>query len=144
LFKTGEVAEKISEDKYVYYIQINLPWPLAPRDMIQFHARKWTKEGYGLISKWSVHLDQYEEGKGKCADHVRAEVIDSGFVIKDVGKPEDKKCQLTFHGKLNPRGWIPIWAVNLMCSHFATNMMTIKQYWSEHEDTDPKAPPIPN
>jgi len=142
MYKGGEDVEIFDENNKIFHGKWGAPWPASPRDFVYTWSKKWRNDGYGLATAISILHPNYDEGKGSCKGYVRGELIETGFVLKDIGKPEDKKSLFTYILCINPRGWIPTSIVNMVAGDQALNCVRMKDYWDKNEDTDPKPPPI--
>jgi hypothetical protein len=90
MFKSGEIVEQFDEDSMIYFGQWSLPWPMWHRDFIYLWSKEF-KDGIGIMSAGSIIHPKFPEGEGKSKSHVRGEIIETGFIFKTVGKPEDNK-----------------------------------------------------
>jgi len=86
------------------------PTMIKNRDLGLFGVVTTLDDGRWLCSYVSI------EDKDKLPldnDYVRAEVLESGYVLKPI-KGEDGKDStfVTYILQLDPKGWIPLWAVN--------------------------------
>ena len=140
MFKSGEIAEKFDDDNMIYYAQYTVPWPMSHRDFVYLYSKGWTKEKLGIMCAVSVIHDAYPEGEGKSKGHVRGEIVETGCIVKDLGKPEDKKSEFTYIVCVNPRGWIPNFIINSVAGDQALNVHRAEKYWNKHEDKNPKVP----
>jgi len=128
MYKKGEIVEKFDDDNIIFYGQWSAPWPIWHRDFVYLWSKNWTKDGCGIGAGISVLHSGFVEGEGKCKGHVRAEIVETGFVVKDLGKPQDKKSEFSYIVCINPRGWIPNFIVNIVASDQALNVYsTIKE-----------------
>jgi len=144
MFKKGDIVEEFDKDHMIYYGQWSLPWPMWHRDFIFSWNKTWTKEGIGIGAAISVVHPKYPEGEGVSKGHVRGEIIETGVVVKDLGKPEDLKSEFCYIVCVNPRGWIPNFLINIVAADQALNIHRTIKYWKKNEDKDPKAPTLPN
>jgi len=144
MYKKRHIVEEFDKDNMIFYGQWSLPWPMWHRDFCYIWSKSWTKEGLGIGAAVSVNHPKYLEGEGDCKGHVRGEIIETGVVVRDLGKPEDLKSEFSYIVCVNPRGWIPNFLINIVASDQALNVSRTIKYWNEKEDKDPKAPKLPN
>ena len=67
------------------------------RDFIYLWSKGWTKDGIGVMSAGSVIHPKFPEGEGKCKSHVRGEIIETGCILKTIGKPEENRFFFYFN-----------------------------------------------
>jgi len=66
---------------------------------------------------------------------VRAELAMSGYIVREV-EGDPKKCNLTYLIQADPKGWLPVWVVNLVAGDQAMNVVRIKRHFAEKAEED--------
>lgn len=104
--KTSTVLETVGPFEYVIYQEFKLPWPMKNRDFV--YRGKATRSEDGRVI---LELISENHPKGPKTTGVRAELINSKYIITPIGKFKSKVEVEIFS---NPKGLIPAWLVNVI------------------------------
>ena len=111
---TVDVLKKESSVEFFVYYEVEMPWPMENRDMIN-HLRmtknKLTGEGRIIMESIADYIPEKE-------DKIR---LKDGKGFYQLNPTEDGKTEITYQYFTNPEG-VPAWVVNLFItdSPFAT------------------------
>jgi len=82
-----------------------------------------------VVAGSSVLLDKHPQVKG-C---VRGEVQSSGYIC--IPNADNKTCKLTYLVQVDPKGWLPVWLVNLVAADQAMNVLRLKILFESENKT---------
>lgn len=98
-----EVLKRISSREFIVYYQVDMPWPLSDRDII--NQIKITRDSDGGGKMVLTALPDYLAEK---ADFVRIKKAEGFYLVEPIS---EKKSKLTYQYYANPEG-LPAWVVN--------------------------------
>ena len=101
-----KLLKRVSDYEYVYYTQIEAPWPVQNRDMV-LHLRLIKKN-----EELSVFLESMPEYLPEDDEYVR--VPYSKSIMHLVPDPDGSGINVEFTILADPGGSLPIWVVNLV------------------------------
>jgi len=108
-FKTGESIEKIDVNNEILIALYSAGVPLVfDREFLVFETRGKKGESFFIAS---FSIDRADIPNPKYPDAVRGEIIKGGFWIE----PQGDLCKVTWIVAMDPKGWIPVAVVNLIC-----------------------------
>lgn len=94
----------INDTSFYYYIESDLPFPIANRDLV-VHSQSWKeKEVFHYRSKAATDFIPLEKGI------IRIGEYESSWIIT---LQADKKINIEYESKTNPGGLLPAWLVNM-------------------------------
>ncbi len=99
---------KLSDSEFIYYSQIEAPWPVADRDMVvRFTVERITPNQL-IITANSV--------KGKMPEQkgfVRVPTSHSQWIITKIS---EDKLLVKYQMQIDPGGSVPVWLANWVCA----------------------------
>eukprot|EP00741_Cyanophora_paradoxa_P018918 tig00021105_g18263.t1 len=118
---TAKVVEKLREGPQetveVRYAVFSVPWPFWHRSMLWFDSTKILKDGTVVSMGRSIEREDTPEE----SNYVRSELMMSGYVCRPIpGEP--KKCRIAYVVQVDPKGWLPKFAVNWASASQAMNV----------------------
>jgi len=125
---SAKIVEKFDDQHEIEYSQFALPWPLSPRDFLWFQYFGMENDICVTVSRSVTHPDCPSIPK-----FVRGEILQTGYIARPMG---DKKCSLSYVVQVDPKGWIPTWAVNMSAADQAMNVARVKEYWVSKQGAD--------
>lgn len=118
----------------ICWARFKLPFPFYPRDFVYAAGLEWIeteKDGlvginwaYSLVDSRAPEVDgvvrklfcyyyYFDVAHQNQYHQVRAEILESGYIIQDL---KNGTCMLDYIVQANPRGWIPLWVVNMVAT----------------------------
>jgi len=105
-----ELKTEGTYDLEVMYQKYQSPPMIKNRDLALFGVVVKLEDGRWLCSYTSI---EDEKKLPLDSNFVRAEVLESGYVLKPIkGEDGQDSTFVTYIVQLDPKGWIPTWAVN--------------------------------
>jgi len=108
-FKEGTVIEKIDNNNEVIVALYSAGVPMVLDREFLFLETRGKKDNAFFIASYSVERDDVPNPKYE--NSVRAELLRAGFWIV----PQEGHCIVTWIVAADPKGWIPVTVVNLLC-----------------------------
>ncbi|OGT19424.1 MAG: hypothetical protein A2V90_01215, partial [Gammaproteobacteria bacterium RBG_16_57_12] len=105
--KSSKRLETYSPTEILQYNHYAAPWPAKDRDFVYRVSRVRNSDGSVTYVMQSVDSPLMPEQP----DKVRAILLDSRYLLTPVTERQTR-VELLFHA--DPRGWIPLWIVNLI------------------------------
>jgi len=127
-------VEDIAENIKLIHSTYRAIYPVWPREFVAI--RSWVEESNGVCYSWgtSINHSRFPEPK----DHVRGVLLVSGWIIEPVpGEPGKSVC--TRLVRLDPKGYIPSWILNIFKNKSGLILIAIRNYLtSVHEQNEKK------
>lgn len=99
-------VKTLNKQEFYYYIESDLPFPLANRDLV-IHSTKWIEKSQNTVYYFSTAMEEIlPEEKGL----VRINKYDSFWTIEELSK---NKLSINYQCRTDPGGNLPAWLVNL-------------------------------
>jgi len=123
-----EIVEQVDEVRSVLYGIFQTPFPLANRDFVWAAQDVWREdEQIGISCGISVeHDDKPDNVPGV----VRGELRTSGYFMQ-TNKDKENTCIVNYVVLADPKGFIPVWVVNLVVKDQAKNLIRLKEYFEK-------------
>jgi hypothetical protein len=103
--KTSYLVKQINENQQIYYSEIDLPWPLANREVVVF-----MNIAQDPVSKvLQVNIDNAENQIPVKSGTVR---VPASSVIWKVTPLEGNLLSIEYFGQVDPGGSVPGWVAN--------------------------------
>jgi len=133
---TAVDVEEFDSTHVICYGVWKMYWPLWNRDFVWYQLGKLNVDDKGthVIVSRSVDHQKYPEQKGI----VRGEILETGYIIRPNASDPRNKSDLSYVVQVDPRGYIPSWAVNMVAADQAKNVLRVKKYFEVNQ-----APPPP-
>eukprot|EP01088_Endostelium_zonatum_P005902 TRINITY_DN178_c0_g1_i1.p1 TRINITY_DN178_c0_g1~~TRINITY_DN178_c0_g1_i1.p1 ORF type:complete len:243 (-),score=64.67 TRINITY_DN178_c0_g1_i1:84-812(-) len=123
--KKKHTDENGKEVTYVVLWQkFNAPTMIKNRDLTLFGKSAFLPDG-----RWAVGFKSIVDPKKLPEDpaFVRGELAESGFVLRKVEVDGKEATEVTYIVQLDPKGWIPTWAVNQTAGEQSKVVVNMKQ-----------------
>jgi len=126
MYITGSTLEQFSPNDAILYAQFQLPTIfISNRDFV-FQGCDHFQENPKLAVCVSASADS-ENAPPVPSGFVRGHIEASGFVIKEV-EGDTNKSHVSYIVHVDPKGWLPAWAVNLSAVDQARNVGRVKRH----------------
>jgi len=114
----GSIVEQVDATNEVGYYACKMPFPIADRDYCNHRSWRYfpDRETYVIFNKSTPHPDCPVEPK-----YVRGWSFLSGYLVQ---KRKEGGCIFKYYTHNDPRGWLPAFAVNMVTSKVAPNLIT--------------------
>jgi len=116
-------AEEITENIMLIYSTYRAVYPVWNREFVA--VRSWREEEDGTCYSWgtSINHPRFPEPK----EYVRGVILVSGWIIQPVpGEPNKSFC--TRLVRLDTKGYIPAWILNLFKNKSGLTLVAIRNY----------------
>lgn len=102
----SKMLKSYQADDYIYYVEIDMPYPTTNRDVVIRSNYIWT------VDKKSFHITSKAENDflAKDDDFVRVEELETEWKIEEISPGKTRVIHLN---KINPGGNLPLWMINL-------------------------------
>jgi len=120
---TMTCVEDITDNIKLIHSTYRAVYPVWPREFVAI--RSWIEEDDGTCYSWgtSVNHTGFPEPK----EHVRGVLLVSGWVIEPI-PGESGKSMCTRLVRLDPKGYIPSWILNLFKNKSGLTLVAIRNY----------------
>ena len=108
-FNTVEarVLKKIRETEFIYYTQVEAPWPVSDRDMVVHFTMTGSPKKIIAIANSEDNFFAEKE------DFVRVPASHSKWIITET----DNHVIIQYEIQIDPGGNVPAWLVNWVCAN---------------------------
>lgn len=111
----GREVYMLNPNNDISYYAVKCPSPLKNRDFIMQRTWLETPTEY-VIFNHSIYHKEYPPRKGL----IRGESILTGYLIRPKTKTS---CELTYVTQMDPKGTVPMWAVNKVAEYLAPSIL---------------------
>jgi len=125
MFLEGSEFEDLGGGHVHVYVSFSMPPMIANRDFVYHGFDKILEGGIGVSFGRSVVHPAQPEKHG----FVRGHINSTGYVFRPVeGDPVKTLAQYVVH--VDPKGWIPTWAVNMSAADQGSNVDKMQKYFA--------------
>lgn len=116
---TSNVIENVDTGEFYYYIEMELPWPLSNRDLVQHSVQK--QDTATLIINMFTHTESTDKKFREKKNIVR---IKEGYIKWKLIPLSRNRTHLSYHLVTDPGGNIPAWLFNMVIEVAPTKTMS--------------------
>jgi len=128
MFKEGKIASILGGTHVLVYAAFYMPPMISSRDFV-FHGYDAILEnGVGVSVGRSVEHGSLPERHG----YVRASINTSGYIYKAV-EGDPSKTHVQYIVNVDPKGWLPVWIVNLAASDQGSNIKRVQEHFAKRK-----------
>jgi len=124
------IVEKVDSASHVFQFKAKMPPMVTNRDFVfQSWDGMWKTDSPRIavsVGESIVHPDAPEE-----SGYVRGNILVSGYVATEI-PDRPSQCKIVYLLQADPKGWLPVWVVNLLAGDQAMNVVRLIQYFEEH------------
>ncbi|XP_071847089.1 uncharacterized protein [Apostichopus japonicus] len=111
----GKEVYMLNPNNDISYYAVKCPSPLKNRDFIMQRTWLVTPTEY-VIFNHSIYHSEFPPRKGL----IRGESMLTGYLMRPKGKTS---CELTYVTQMDPKGTVPMWAVNKVAEYLAPSIL---------------------
>lgn len=104
--RDSKMLETIEQNNYIYYVQIDMPFPAGDRDVVVHSNYNWAPDGKSFHLVSSAKNDYLALND----DYVRVEELNTEWRFTEISP---NKTSVVHLNKINPAGNLPKWMLNL-------------------------------
>eukprot|EP01100_Stratorugosa_tubuloviscum_P006167 TRINITY_DN2673_c0_g1_i1.p1 TRINITY_DN2673_c0_g1~~TRINITY_DN2673_c0_g1_i1.p1 ORF type:complete len:155 (-),score=67.47 TRINITY_DN2673_c0_g1_i1:139-603(-) len=115
--------EEIAPNIYVMHSTYLAPYPVWKREFVAMRCKKQNEDGTCISWGCSINGKKYPEP----TEYVRSVLSVSGWILKAIpGEPN--KCECTRVARIDPKGYVPAFVVNMFKTKLGSTFVAIRNY----------------
>lgn len=132
-----DIIEELEKDFKIVHFMAKMPPAVSNRDFVwQEFDGMWQEES-PRVAVSVVRSVEHEKVPPK-QGFVRGELVSSGFLLREVvGDPS--KARVTYMIHVDPKGWLPVFLVNMLAGDQAMNVVRLKKHFDEKAEEEAKS-----
>jgi len=126
MYLGGEEIEVLNDNHHILRFRYQLPPMITNRDFLfhEFEGIVSTEPKIGAIIGVSIEHEKCKVDP----KFIRGNIMASGWVFEEVAPNE---CNVRFIAQTDPRGWLPVWVVNLVTADQSLNVLRLKEHFEK-------------